>query len=174
MDRATALEKKGSWHNLQHDGWPIYGSIPSFSSWCNHWSSGGKATLCWWQATRLNGSIYQHAIGTFNTCSWGSTHWSLTNIGRGYNPECADFPYHTPWSSQPAVSTFHQRAPPDLQFNQLPPTKPKFKFKEPMAVTESSDHSVIYQDLHLRLANANDLSLAIGITRIDWKWTLYD
>jgi hypothetical protein len=32
MDRATAFEKQGSWHNLQHDGWPIHGSVPSFSS----------------------------------------------------------------------------------------------------------------------------------------------
>jgi hypothetical protein len=34
------------------------------------------------QLTRL---IYQHAIGTFNTCSWGPTHRSLTDTGGGYN-----------------------------------------------------------------------------------------
>jgi hypothetical protein len=38
-----------------------------------------------------------------------------------------------------------------------------------MAATWSFDHSVIYRDLPLRLAIANDLSLAIGSPRIDQK-----
>jgi hypothetical protein len=38
-----------------------------------------------------------------------------------------------------------------------------------MAATWSSDHSAIYRILHLSLAIANDLSLAIGPTRIDQK-----
>jgi hypothetical protein len=38
-----------------------------------------------------------------------------------------------------------------------------------MATTWSSDHSVIYRSLHLHLVIANDLSLAIGVTRIDQK-----
>jgi hypothetical protein len=38
-----------------------------------------------------------------------------------------------------------------------------------MATTWSFDHSVIYRSLHLRLAIGNDLSLAVGVTRIDWK-----
>jgi hypothetical protein len=33
----------------------------------------------------------------------------------------------------------------------------------------SSDHSSIYRSLHLCLAIANDLSLVIGVTRIDRK-----
>jgi hypothetical protein len=41
-----------------------------------------------------------------------------------------------------------------------------------MAVTWSSDHSTIYSNLQLRLAIANDLSLAIGSTRMDWKVNL--
>jgi hypothetical protein len=36
-----------------------------------------------------------------------------------------------------------------------------------MAATWSSDHSAIYHSLHLCLAIANDLSLALGFTRID-------
>jgi hypothetical protein len=35
-----------------------------------------------------------------------------------------------------------------------------------MAAMWSFDHSAIYHDLHPRLAIANDLSLAIGSTRI--------
>jgi hypothetical protein len=41
-----------------------------------------------------------------------------------------------------------------------------------MAATWTSDHSAIYRNLHLHLAIANDLSLAIGFTRIDQKVTL--
>jgi hypothetical protein len=38
-----------------------------------------------------------------------------------------------------------------------------------MAATWSSDHSAIYHNLHLCLAIANNLSLAIGLTWVDWK-----
>jgi hypothetical protein len=38
-----------------------------------------------------------------------------------------------------------------------------------MDVTWSSDHSAIYRSLHLCLGIANDLSLAIGVTKINWK-----
>jgi hypothetical protein len=38
-----------------------------------------------------------------------------------------------------------------------------------MAATWSFNHSVIYRSLHQRLVIANDLSLVIGVTRIDQK-----
>jgi hypothetical protein len=38
-----------------------------------------------------------------------------------------------------------------------------------MAAMWSFDHSAIYRSLHLCLAIANDLSLVIGVTRIDQK-----
>jgi hypothetical protein len=41
-----------------------------------------------------------------------------------------------------------------------------------MAATWSSDHSGIYRGLQLHLAIANNLSLAIGPSRIDRKVTL--
>jgi hypothetical protein len=113
----------------------------------------------------LLGSSHQHTISTFNTCSRGPTHRSLTDTGRGYNLGGAGLPHTTPWPSQPVVSTFHLRAPPGIQFNQVPSTKPKYWVWEPMAATWCSDHPVIYRSLHLRLAIANDLSLAIWVTR---------
>jgi hypothetical protein len=58
-------------------------------------------------------------------------------------------------------------APPGLQFNHKPSIKSMFEFKEPMATSCSSDHSAIYRVLYLRLAIANDLSIAVGFTRID-------
>jgi hypothetical protein len=41
-----------------------------------------------------------------------------------------------------------------------------------MAATWSSDHSAIYRNLQVHLAIANDISLAIGLSRIDRKVTL--
>jgi hypothetical protein len=41
-----------------------------------------------------------------------------------------------------------------------------------MAATWSFDHLAIYHSLHLRLAISNDLSLVIGVTRIDQKVTV--
>jgi hypothetical protein len=41
-----------------------------------------------------------------------------------------------------------------------------------MAATWSSNHSAIYRNIQLRLAIANDLFLAIGLSRIDQKVAL--
>jgi hypothetical protein len=41
-----------------------------------------------------------------------------------------------------------------------------------MAATWSSDHLTLYRGLQLRLVIANDLPLAIGSTRVDWKVNL--
>jgi hypothetical protein len=112
---------------------------------------------------------HQHMIGTFNTCSRGPTHWSLIDTRGGYCLEGAGFAHTTPRPSQPAVFTFHLGAPPGLQFNQVLATKSKCRFKEPMSATESFDHSAIYRGIHLHLVIANDLSLAIGSTRIGRK-----
>jgi hypothetical protein len=77
----------------------------------------------------LSGPYHRHEIGTFNTCSWGPTHRSLTDTGGGYNLEGASFVHTTLRSSQPMVSTFHLRAPPGLQFIQNLSTKLEFEFK---------------------------------------------
>jgi hypothetical protein len=53
--------------------------------------------------------------------------WSVRSIlaRGGYNLRGADLPHITPRPSQPAISTFHLRAPPGLQFNQVPSTRPR-------------------------------------------------
>jgi hypothetical protein len=68
---------------------------------------------------QLTMPIYQHVVGTFNACSRGLTHQSLTNTSGGYNLECASFPHYTLRHFQPAVSTFHLRAPPGLRLSKL-------------------------------------------------------
>jgi hypothetical protein len=57
------------------------------------------------QLLGLPGPYHRHAIGTFNTCSRGPIHRSLTDTGGGYNLGGASLPHTTPRPSQPAVST---------------------------------------------------------------------
>jgi hypothetical protein len=54
------------------------------------------------QLHRLTGPIYKHAISTFNTCSRGPTHWSLTDIGSSH---------HTLQLSQWTVLRFPPKGP---------------------------------------------------------------
>jgi hypothetical protein len=70
------------------------------------------------------------------------------------------------------VSTFHRRAPPDLQFTKFYQLNPSVSLKGPMTATCSSDYPAIYRGLQLRLTIANDLSLAIESSMIDRKVTL--
>jgi hypothetical protein len=106
MDRATAPEKKGSWHNPQHVGWPIHGSVPNFSPDPAIEAVGVKPPSFGNQLLGLPDPYHQHAINTFNTCSRGSTHRSLTDTGRGYNLVGAGFPHTAPRPSRSAASTF--------------------------------------------------------------------
>jgi hypothetical protein len=105
----------------------------------------------------------------FNTYSRGPTHWSLTDTDEDYNLEGVDFPHHTLHPSQPKVLCFPTRAPIRSPVYKILPTLPKFRFKEPMAATWPSDHSTIYRGLHLHIAKASDLPLAIGLIRMDRK-----
>jgi hypothetical protein len=139
-----------------------------FLSRANQWSSEERQTLVDSRLLGLLGPYHRHVIGMFNTCSRGPTHQSLTDTGRGYHLGGASLPQTTPRPSQPAVSTFHLRAPPGLQINHELLYQ-SFEFKGPMAATWSFDHSAIHRSLHLCLAIANDLSLVIRVARIDRK-----
>jgi hypothetical protein len=109
MDRVTAPEKNGSRHNPQHVGWPICGSIPSFSPEPGNEAVGGggvKPPSVGNQLLGLPDSYRRHVIGMLNTCLRGSTYRSLTDSGGGYNLGGASLPYTTLRHSQPVVSTF--------------------------------------------------------------------
>jgi hypothetical protein len=94
--RSTAPEMKGSRHNPQLDGRLIHGSIPSFSPTIANEAVGKRQASVDNQLLGLLGPYHQHAIGTFNTCSQGPTHRSLTDIGGGYSLEGIGFPHTTP------------------------------------------------------------------------------
>jgi hypothetical protein len=85
---------------------PACGSTTQFLSEHSHWSSNecqesvDNAPSVYWAYN------HQHAIGTFNTCSLGPTHQSLTNTGGGYNLRGASLPHTTPQPSQPMALHF--------------------------------------------------------------------
>jgi hypothetical protein len=126
-------------------------------------SSGEKSTPVDNRLLGLPGPYHQHAIGTFNTCSWGPTERSLIDTGGGYNLGGAGFPHtHSP-TFPTSCPHFPLVAPPGLHFNQFLAKRPKcWVFKEHMAAMWSFDHSAIYRSLHLCLAIANDLSVVEG------------
>jgi hypothetical protein len=117
----------------------------------------------------LLGPYHQHAIDTFNNCSWGATHRSLTDTGGATTlevPAC-----HIPLPDLPnQLSPLSTEGPCPVssltKFHQL---NQSVEFKEPMTATWSFDHPTIYHSLHLRLAIANDLFLVIRVASIDQK-----
>jgi hypothetical protein len=88
----------------------------------------------------LLGLYHQHVISTFNTCSWGPTHRSLTDTGGAYNLRGYDFPYHTTYLSQPTVLHFHLRALAGLRLTNQPlPTE--IKREETLNLASESPHT---------------------------------
>jgi hypothetical protein len=105
LDGCTAPEKKFSWLDLSTRLSGLW-DPPQFLSQHNHWSSALKPSTCWRQATRLTGPYHQHTIGTFNTCSRGATHHSLTDTSGGYNLGGVGLPHQTSRPSEPTVLHF--------------------------------------------------------------------
>jgi hypothetical protein len=129
LSRSTTPEKKGSRHNPQLDDRLIHESELSFSLTTANKTVGKRQAFIDNQLVGLLGPYHWHAIYTFNTCSWGPTHRSLTDTGGDYSLEGTGFPHTTPQPSQLTVSPLHLRAPLGLQFIQNLSTKPEFEFK---------------------------------------------
>jgi hypothetical protein len=116
----TAPEKKGSRHNPQHAVWPIRRSVPSFSPEPDNEAGGVSQASDDDQLLGFLGKYHWHAIGTFNTCSWGPFERSLIDTDGGYNFEGAGSS-HTHSSTFPTrCLSFPLVAPPALHFNQAP------------------------------------------------------
>jgi hypothetical protein len=119
----------------------------------------------------LSGLYHRHAIGTFNTCSRGSTHRSLTDTSGGYNLRGTGFPHTTPRLSQPTVSTFHIRAPSGLRLS-IQQLQIELEMKHtlnPASVSLHSTSTVIY---HLSIALLMVSHKEIGLTIINRKVNL--
>jgi hypothetical protein len=115
----TAPEKKDSQHNPQL-GWVIRRSITQFPSQHRHWSSNESQISVDSRPLGLPGPYHRYAIGTFNTCSRGLTHQSLTNISRGYNLVGAGLPTPLPNLPNQRSYTFHLMAPPSPRLSIQP------------------------------------------------------
>jgi hypothetical protein len=63
------------------------------------------------------GPYLQHVISTFNTCSRGLTHWSLTDIGGATILEVPAYHITLPDLPNRWSSSFHLRASPSLRLN---------------------------------------------------------
>jgi hypothetical protein len=166
MDRGTALEKKGSQPNPQHDGWPIHGSIPSFSHKTTIEAVGIKPPSVDGSLLGLPGPYFWHAIGTFNTFSRGPTHRSLTDTNRGYNLKGVGFPHHTLQPSQPIVLRF----PPEglirsqvIQHQHKPLVKVLWStYHRPVVFRLLS----VYRSLYLHIAMANVIQILARSSRV--------
>jgi hypothetical protein len=104
----------------------------------------------------LLGSYDQHAIDTFNTCSRGPTHRSLTDKGGCYNLGGAGLPHHTLQPFQPTVFTFHLRAPLGLRLS-IKSLPPDLKGDQALNLTSESLYSTSTVIYHLSIAWANDV-----------------
>jgi hypothetical protein len=171
LDGSHYSREKGSWHNPQHIGWPIHRSVPSFSPKPTNEAVGLSQASVNDKLLGLLGPYHQHAIGTFNTCSRGPTHWSLINIGGGYNLRSASFSHTTPRPSQLTVSTFHLRAPPGLRLIH-PPLPKDLKREQTLNLTSGSLHSTTTATYHLSISLLMLSDKEIGLTKINRKVNL--
>jgi hypothetical protein len=93
----SLLLRKSAPDSTSQPGSVSRGTHLSFSPKHNHWSNALKPNICGRTCyIGLLGPYHQHVINTFNTCSRGPTHWSLTDTGGGYNLGGAGLPHHTP------------------------------------------------------------------------------
>jgi hypothetical protein len=95
----------------QHTSQLIYGSVPSFSLKPINEAVGLSQAPHEGKLLGLLGPYHQNAINTFNTCSHGPIHWSLTDTGGGYSLNGAGFPHATSRPSQPTVLPFPPKRP---------------------------------------------------------------
>jgi hypothetical protein len=136
--------------------WLICGSVPSFSPKSTNEAVDLSQASVADKLLGLLGPYHQYAIDTFNTCSRGPTHRSLTDTDGGYNLGGTGFPHTTPRPSQPIISPFHLRALLDLRLsiNSLPS---ELKGDQTLNLTSGSLHSTFTVTYHLSIARANNV-----------------
>jgi hypothetical protein len=120
-------------------------------------------------ASRLTGPISPACDRYIQYLLTGANPSVLNQHRQGLQPwRCRLATYHSPTFPTSCLH-FPLSAPPDPSLTKFQPLNQSAKFKEPSTAMWTFDHSAIYRSIHLRLAMANDLSLVIGVARIDWK-----
>jgi hypothetical protein len=166
------LPRKSAPDSTSQPGWVAHGTCLNFSPKRNHWSSALKLNICWWTCyIGLLGPYHQQVISTFNICSWGPTHRSLTDTSGGYNLGGADFPHHTPQPSHPTVLHFPSKGPARSQVNN--PTNTNWTREEQILnLASGSLNSTSTTIYHLSIALLTVSHQEIGLTRINRKVNL--
>jgi hypothetical protein len=116
LDRPYCYREKALLTQTQLS-WVIHRSATQFLSQHNHWSSNESQTYVDSRLLGLLGPYHRHAISTFNTCSRGPTHRSLTDTGEGYNLAGVILPTPLPDLPNRRFYTFHLMAPSDLRLS---------------------------------------------------------
>jgi hypothetical protein len=172
LDGCNAPEKKCSQLHLPAR---LSGSwdLPQFLFQHSHWSSVLKPSTCWWQATRLTRHI-SLACDRYVQYLLTGTNPSVLNRHRLGLPH-RNIGIATALS--PLFPSKYSPGPPKWPHPVFILTKyyqlnQGMSLKGHMVITWSSDNSAIYPNLHLCLAIANNLSLAIGVIRTYQKVVL--
>jgi hypothetical protein len=90
------LPRKRAPDIIQRAGWLIHGFVPSCSPESTNKTVRAKPSIYWRSATRLTGPISPICDRYIQYLLTGPTHWSLTDIGGGYNLGGAGLPHTTP------------------------------------------------------------------------------
>jgi hypothetical protein len=157
LSRTTAPEKRGFRHNSQHVGWPIHGSVPSFSPEPTNEAVGAKASIYRRHATRLTGDISPAYDRYFQYLLVGANTSVLNRHRRGLQP----------WRCR--LSTYHSSTFP-TSYLPFPPKGPARSqvIKQLVTIWLKGDHALnlVSGSLHststitynLSIAGANDVS----------------
>jgi hypothetical protein len=155
--RPTASEKKGSWHNPQHAGWPICGSVPSFSPETTNEVVGAKPSIYQWPATRLTGIISPACDRYVQYLLTGANPSVLNWHRRGLQSWRCQLSTHHSLTFPTTCLLFPLKAPPDLRLSkQYLPTK--LEREQVLNLVSGSLHSTSTVTYHLSIAWANDVS----------------
>jgi hypothetical protein len=126
LSRVTAPEKRSSQHNAQHVSWPTRGSVSSFSLKSTNEAVGAKSSIYRRQDTRLTEPISPACDRYVQYLLAGVNPLVLNWHRRGLQPwRCRLAIYHSPTFPTSCLH-FPLRAPPSLQFNRVPISKPKY------------------------------------------------
>jgi hypothetical protein len=119
IEQAHCSWEKGLLAQSTARRWPIRGSIPSFSPKPANDAVGAKPSIYQRPATRLTGPTSPICDRYVQYLLVRANPSTLNRHRRGYNLGGAGFSHTTLRPSQPAVSSFHLRALPSPQFNQV-------------------------------------------------------
>jgi hypothetical protein len=168
----SLLPRKSDPDSSSQLSWVACRTCLSFSPKHNQWSSVLKPNI-YWQISYINllDPYHQYVISTFNTCSRGPTHRSLTNTGGGYNLRGAGLPHHTHRPSQLMVLHFPPKGPTRSQVKH--PTITNWTIEEKtLNLVSGSLHSTSTAIYHLSIALLMVTHQEIGSIRMNKKVNL--